>query len=100
MPVLAGAVLIMLGLPACVLLLLLQCRQKDPGLLHFPPPLPALHELWEPRVCGVYLLWFFVQALFHLLPVGKVRFWGLLYVYFLCFETWSWLCVPDLELTL
>ncbi|XP_034376559.1 delta(14)-sterol reductase LBR [Arvicanthis niloticus] len=67
-----GASLIMLGLPACVLLLLLQCRQKDPGLLRLPPPLPALQELWETRVCGLYLLWFFVQALFYLLPVGKV----------------------------
>lgn len=67
-----GALLIMLGLPACVFLLLLQCAQKDPGLLQFPPPLPALRELWEARVCGVYLLWFFLQALFSLLPVGKV----------------------------
>ncbi|XP_041491410.1 delta(14)-sterol reductase LBR [Microtus oregoni] len=67
-----GAVLIMLGLPACLLLLLLQCRQKDPSLLSFPPPLPTLDELWETRVCGIYLLWFFVQALFYLLPIGKV----------------------------
>ncbi|KAK7799681.1 hypothetical protein U0070_005434 [Myodes glareolus] len=57
-----GAVLIMLGLPACLLLLLLQCRQKDPSLLSFPPPLPTLDELWETRVCGIYLLWFFVQV--------------------------------------
>lgn len=67
-----GVSLIMLGLPACVFLLLLQCGQKDPGLLRFPPPLPALRELWEARVCGIYLLWFFLQALFSLLPVGKV----------------------------
>ncbi|CAH6789608.1 delta(14)-sterol reductase LBR [Phodopus roborovskii] len=67
-----GASLIMIGLPACLFLLLLQCRQKDPSLLSLPPPLPALGELWEPRVCGIYLLWFFVQALFHLLPIGKV----------------------------
>ncbi|XP_052593802.1 delta(14)-sterol reductase LBR [Peromyscus californicus insignis] len=67
-----GAFLIMLGLPAVLFLLLLQCRQKDPSLLTFPPPLPALDELWETRVCGIYLLWFFVQALFYLLPIGKV----------------------------
>ncbi|XP_028714831.1 delta(14)-sterol reductase LBR isoform X1 [Peromyscus leucopus] len=67
-----GAFLIMLGLPATLFLLLLQCRQKDPSLLTFPPPLPALDELWETRVCGIYLLWFFVQALFYLLPIGKV----------------------------
>ncbi|XP_036058324.1 delta(14)-sterol reductase LBR [Onychomys torridus] len=67
-----GAVLIMLGLPAVLFLLLLQCRQKDPSLLRFPPPLPAMDELWETRVCGIYLLWFFVQALFYLLPIGKV----------------------------
>ncbi|OBS64325.1 hypothetical protein A6R68_07136 [Neotoma lepida] len=45
-----GASLIMIGLPACLFLLLLQCRQKDPSLLSFPPPLPALDELWETRV--------------------------------------------------
>lgn len=67
-----GASLIMLGLPACLFLLLLQCRQNDPSLLSFPPPLPALGELWEARVCGIYLLWFFIQALFYLLPIGKV----------------------------
>ncbi|KAL1769686.1 lamin-B receptor [Sigmodon hispidus] len=67
-----GALFIMLGLPAVLFLLLLQCRQKDPSLLRFPPPLPALDELWETRVCGIYLLWFFVQALFYLLPIGKV----------------------------
>ncbi|XP_006988653.1 delta(14)-sterol reductase LBR [Peromyscus maniculatus bairdii] len=67
-----GAFLIMLGLPATLFLLLLQCRQKDPSLLTFPPPLPALDQLWETRVCGIYLLWFFVQALFYLLPIGKV----------------------------
>ncbi|XP_055465363.1 delta(14)-sterol reductase LBR [Psammomys obesus] len=67
-----GASLIMLGLPAFLLLLLLRCRQTDPSLLSALPPLPALDELWETRVCGVYLLWFLLQALFYLLPVGKV----------------------------
>ncbi|XP_008821942.1 delta(14)-sterol reductase [Nannospalax galili] len=67
-----GAFFIMLGLPGSLFLLLLLCRQNDPSLLSFPPPLPTLDELWETRVCGVYLLWFFVQALFYLLPVGKV----------------------------
>ncbi|XP_051003999.1 delta(14)-sterol reductase LBR [Acomys russatus] len=67
-----GALLVMLGLPAFLLLLLLQCRQKDPSLLSFPPPLPAVDDLWETRVCAVYLLWVFVQALFYLLPIGKV----------------------------
>lgn len=67
-----GAALVMLGLPAFLLLLLLQCRQKDPSLLSFPPPLPALDDLWEPRACAVYLLWVFVQVLFYLLPIGKV----------------------------
>uniref|UniRef100_A0A8C5K5H3 Delta(14)-sterol reductase LBR n=1 Tax=Jaculus jaculus TaxID=51337 RepID=A0A8C5K5H3_JACJA len=64
-----GAFLIMLGLP--VFLFLLLCKQKDPSLLSFPH-LPALHDLWEIRVCGIYLLWFFAQALFYLLPIGKV----------------------------
>lgn len=67
-----GVFLIMLGLPAFLFLLLSMCRQTEPSLLNFPPPLPALSDLWEARVFGVYLLWFFVQALFYLLPIGKV----------------------------
>lgn len=67
-----GACLIMLGLPVFLFLLLLMCRQKEPSLLNFPPPLPALYSLWETRAFGVYVLWFFVQALFSLLPIGKV----------------------------
>lgn len=73
-----GVFLIMLGLPAFLFLLLLMCKQKEPSLLNFPPPLPALGDLWETRVFGAYLLWFLLQALFHLLPIGKVRlcWWG------------------------
>lgn len=75
---LAGVLTIMLGLPAFLFLLLLMCKQKEPSLLNFPPPLPALGDLWETRVFGAYLLWFLLQALFHLLPIGKVRlcWWG------------------------
>ncbi|KAM4860890.1 LOW QUALITY PROTEIN: delta(14)-sterol reductase LBR [Thomomys bottae] len=67
-----GALLIMLGLPVSLFLLLSMCAQEDPSLRNFPPPLPAWGDLWEARVCGVYVLWFLVQALFYLLPVGKV----------------------------
>ncbi|XP_049724426.1 delta(14)-sterol reductase LBR [Elephas maximus indicus] len=67
-----GACLIMLALPVLLLLLLLMCKQPDPSLLNFPPPLPAFNDLWETRVFGAYLLWFFLQALLYLLPVGKV----------------------------
>ncbi|KAL4700057.1 hypothetical protein H8957_000034 [Semnopithecus entellus] len=67
-----GVFLIMFGLPVFLFLLLLMCKQKDPSLLNFPPPLPALYELWETRVFGVYLLWFLIQVLFYLLPIGKV----------------------------
>ncbi|XP_078212889.1 delta(14)-sterol reductase LBR isoform X5 [Callithrix jacchus] len=67
-----GVLLIMFGLPVFLFLLLLMCKQKDPSLLNFPPPLPALYELWETRVFGVCLLWFLIQALFYLLPIGKV----------------------------
>ncbi|XP_045154104.1 delta(14)-sterol reductase LBR [Echinops telfairi] len=66
-----GACLLMLGLPAFLILLLLMCEQKDPSLLNFPS-LPAWHNLWETRVFGAYLLWFFFQALLYLLPIGKV----------------------------
>ncbi|KAM8819458.1 delta(14)-sterol reductase LBR isoform 2-T2 [Rhynchonycteris naso] len=67
-----GAFVIMLGLPTFLFLLLLMCRQREPSLLNFPLPLPALYGLWETRVFGIYLLWFSVQALFYLLPIGKV----------------------------
>ncbi|PNJ39365.1 LBR isoform 3 [Pongo abelii] len=67
-----GVFLIMFGLPVFLFLLLLMCKQKDPSLLNFPPPLPALYELWETRVFGVYLLWFLIQVVFYLLPIGKV----------------------------
>ncbi|EHB17975.1 Lamin-B receptor [Heterocephalus glaber] len=67
-----GALLIMLGLPAVALLLLSLCREDDPSLLRFRPTWPALCDLWEPRAAALYLLWLSVQALFYLLPVGKV----------------------------
>ncbi|XP_062066467.1 delta(14)-sterol reductase LBR [Lepus europaeus] len=67
-----GVLLITTGLPVFLFLLLLMCKQDEPSLLNFPPPLPAWDDLWETRVFGVYLLWFFVQALFYLLPIGKV----------------------------
>lgn len=67
-----GVLLLMIGLPVFLFLLLLMCKQDEPSLLNFPPPLPAWDDLWETRVFGVYLLWFFVQALFYLLPIGKV----------------------------
>ncbi|KAM9211870.1 delta(14)-sterol reductase LBR [Dugong dugon] len=67
-----GACLLMLGLPVFLFLLLLMCKQQDPSLLSFPPSLPSLYDLWGTRVFGAYLLWFFLQALFYLLPVGKV----------------------------
>ncbi|KAK2489478.1 hypothetical protein MC885_021624 [Smutsia gigantea] len=69
---LPGVLLIMLCLPVVVFLLLLMSKQRDPSLVNFPPPLPALSGLWEARVFGAYLLWFFLQVLFSLLPVGKV----------------------------
>ncbi|XP_059761504.1 delta(14)-sterol reductase LBR isoform X3 [Balaenoptera ricei] len=67
-----GVFLITLGLPAFLFLLLLMCKQEEPSLLNFPPPLPALYDLWETRIFGAYLLWFFLQALLYLLPIGKV----------------------------
>ncbi|XP_056664468.1 delta(14)-sterol reductase LBR-like [Monodelphis domestica] len=67
-----GAFSIMIGLPVMLFMLLLMCKQKDPSFVNLPPPLPSLASLWETRVFGVCLLWFFLQALFHLLPIGKV----------------------------
>ncbi|NXK13516.1 LBR protein, partial [Herpetotheres cachinnans] len=67
-----GTFVLIFFLPAAVFYLLLMCRQDDPSLMNFPPPLPALESLWEARVFGVFLLWFFLQALFSLLPIGKI----------------------------
>ncbi|NXH17603.1 LBR protein, partial [Bucco capensis] len=67
-----GTFMLIFFLPATVFYLLLVCKQDDPSLLNFPPPIPALESLWEARVFGIVLLWFFLQALFYLLPVGKV----------------------------
>ncbi|NXP06736.1 LBR protein, partial [Thinocorus orbignyianus] len=67
-----GTFALIFFLPATVFYLLLMCKQEDPSLMNFPPPLPALESLWETRVFGVFLLWFFLQALFYLLPIGKV----------------------------
>nr|P23913.1 RecName: Full=Delta(14)-sterol reductase LBR; Short=Delta-14-SR; AltName: Full=3-beta-hydroxysterol Delta (14)-reductase; AltName: Full=C-14 sterol reductase; Short=C14SR; AltName: Full=Integral nuclear envelope inner membrane protein; AltName: Full=Lamin-B receptor; AltName: Full=Sterol C14-reductase [Gallus gallus]CAA68758.1 lamin B receptor [Gallus gallus] len=66
-----GTFMLMFFLPATVLYLVLMCKQDDPSLMNFPP-LPALESLWETKVFGVFLLWFFFQALFYLLPIGKV----------------------------
>ncbi|XP_068009663.1 delta(14)-sterol reductase LBR [Melanerpes formicivorus] len=67
-----GTFLLIFFLPATVFYLLSMCKQDDPSILNFPPPLPALESLWETRVFGVFLLWFALQALFYLLPIGKV----------------------------
>ncbi|XP_042671544.1 delta(14)-sterol reductase LBR isoform X1 [Centrocercus urophasianus] len=67
-----GTFVLIFLLPATVLYLLLMCKQDDPSLMNFPPPLPTLESLWETKVFGVFLLWFFFQALFYLLPIGKV----------------------------
>uniref|UniRef100_A0A8C8VNP2 Delta(14)-sterol reductase LBR n=1 Tax=Pelusios castaneus TaxID=367368 RepID=A0A8C8VNP2_9SAUR len=66
-----GAFFMIVFLPATVFYLLLICKQEDPSVMNFPP-LPAVGSLWETRMFGVFLLWFFLQALFSLLPVGKV----------------------------
>ncbi|KAL6037085.1 hypothetical protein STEG23_030200 [Scotinomys teguina] len=63
-----GVSLILLRLPALLFLLLLQCRQKDPSLLSFPPP--ALDELWE-QECGIYLLWFLFKLSFTFCRLGR-----------------------------
>ncbi|NXG67368.1 LBR protein, partial [Hemiprocne comata] len=66
-----GTFMLIFFLPATVFYLLLMCKQDDPSLLNVPP-FPALESLWEPRAFGLFLLWFFLQALFYLLPIGKV----------------------------
>ncbi|XP_077757408.1 delta(14)-sterol reductase LBR [Canis aureus] len=67
-----GVFLIMLGLPPFLFLLLLLCKEEEPSLLNFPPPMPALSELWDTRAFAIYFFWFSLQALFYILPIGKV----------------------------
>ncbi|NXP44597.1 LBR protein, partial [Heliornis fulica] len=66
-----GTFVLILFLPATVFYLLLMCKQDDPSLMNFPT-LPTLESLWDARTFGIFLLWFFLQALFYLLPIGKV----------------------------
>lgn len=82
-------------LPATVFYLLLMCKQDDPSIMNFPPPLPALESLWEARMFGLFLLWFFLQALFYLLPIGKVSYWvaiGSLWIINLCIRLEGRVC--------
>ncbi|XP_029448948.1 delta(14)-sterol reductase [Rhinatrema bivittatum] len=67
-----GAFFMIFLLPAAVFYLLWICEQKDASILILPLALPAFESLWDIRVFGVFLLWFFAQALFYLLPIGKV----------------------------
>ncbi|NXG42092.1 LBR protein, partial [Psilopogon haemacephalus] len=67
-----GTFLMIFFLPATVFYLLSMCKQDDPSIMNFPPPLPALESLWETRVFGLCVLWFALQAFFYLLPIGKV----------------------------
>ncbi|NXC41657.1 LBR protein, partial [Penelope pileata] len=67
-----GTFTLIFFLPATVFFLLLMCKQDDPSLMNFPPPIPALESLWDAKVFAVFLLWFFLQAVFYLLPIGKV----------------------------
>lgn len=67
-----GTTFFIFFLPATVFYLLLMGKQKDPSFLNFPPPFPTFDSLWEMRVFGIFLLWFLLQVLFNLLPIGKV----------------------------
>ncbi|MBN3277033.1 LBR protein, partial [Polyodon spathula] len=67
-----GAFFMLLLLPATVFTLLLICGRKDASVLNFPPALPALNTLWDNQVFGIVVLWFLVQALIYVLPIGKV----------------------------
>ncbi|XP_069744076.1 delta(14)-sterol reductase LBR-like isoform X2 [Narcine bancroftii] len=67
-----GAAFMIFLLPASLILLLLMSSQNDPSILNFPPPLPALHTLWNGTTLGIFVLWFLFQALLYLLPIGKV----------------------------
>lgn len=67
-----GAFFMLSLLPATVLTLLLICGGKDASVLNFPPALPALTTLWDNHVFGIVVLWFLIQALIYVLPIGKV----------------------------
>uniref|UniRef100_A0A8C2GWV0 Delta(14)-sterol reductase n=2 Tax=Cyprinus carpio TaxID=7962 RepID=A0A8C2GWV0_CYPCA len=67
-----GVFFLMFLLPVTVLALLILCGQKDASLQSFPLELPALQSLWDWQVFGIVLLWLLFQAVFSLLPVGKL----------------------------
>uniref|UniRef100_A0A8D0G6A7 Delta(14)-sterol reductase LBR n=1 Tax=Sphenodon punctatus TaxID=8508 RepID=A0A8D0G6A7_SPHPU len=49
-----GAFCMIFLLPVTVFYLLLMCKQEDPSVTNFPPPLPAFDSLWETRVFGFH----------------------------------------------
>ncbi|XP_046878001.1 delta(14)-sterol reductase LBR [Hypomesus transpacificus] len=66
-----GVVFMLLLLPCMVLCLLVKVGQQDASVLA-PLSLPSPQALWDPQALALVCLWILLQALLHLLPVGKV----------------------------
>nr|DBA27307.1 TPA: hypothetical protein GDO54_011469 [Pyxicephalus adspersus] len=68
-----GTLFMMLSLPPLLFYLLYQCTQKNVPLFSFYS-YSALVDLWNPTVLGYFTLWILLNALFYLLPIGKVAY--------------------------
>ena len=61
----------LLLLPCMVLCLLVKVGQQDASVLA-PLSLLSPQALWDHQALALVCLWILLQALLHLLPVGKV----------------------------
>ncbi|XP_018412009.1 PREDICTED: lamin-B receptor [Nanorana parkeri] len=68
-----GTFFMTLSMPPLLYYLLNQCIQKNASLFSFYPQW-SLADLWNPTVLGYFALWMLLNALFYLLPIGKVAY--------------------------
>ncbi|KAM4770853.1 delta(14)-sterol reductase LBR [Rhinophrynus dorsalis] len=66
-----GAFFMILFIPPLLYVLLVLGKQKDTDIYSLYTRF-AFPDLWNSRVFGFFLLWILLQALFFLLPLGKV----------------------------
>nr|AAH55976.1 Tm7sf2 protein [Xenopus laevis] len=67
-----GALLLLFVMPGTVLYLLVTCNTDDASVLRVPGPFPSLDTLWDPSAVILLLAWVSLQAVLHILPIGKV----------------------------
>uniref|UniRef100_A0A8C5WLG9 Delta(14)-sterol reductase TM7SF2 n=1 Tax=Leptobrachium leishanense TaxID=445787 RepID=A0A8C5WLG9_9ANUR len=67
-----GALLLLFLIPGTLFYLLLTCNTEDASMLSVPGPLPPLETLWDSTAVTIVLVWFSLQAVLYVLPLGTV----------------------------